>query len=241
MIIVRKSNDRGHTNLGWLNSKHTFSFGHYYDSKYMGLEKLRVINDDKVLPGEGFGTHPHKNMEIISYVLEGELAHKDSMGNGSVIYKGDVQRMSAGTGVTHSEFNNSNSKELHFLQIWFLPNKKDIMPSYEQKSFTEESKLNNLKLIVSSDGKNGSISINQDVNIYNCIINNTKNINFTVDKNRAQWLHVATGDVIVNDIALSEGDGIKIENEKCIDIKTKSTGEFLIFDILCNQDIENLL
>lgn len=232
MIKVRKSEDRGHANHGWLDSYHTFSFANYYDPENMGFRDLRVINQDKVDAGMGFGSHPHSNMEIISYVLEGELAHKDSMGTSSVIVPGDVQRMSAGTGVVHSEFNNSKENNVRFLQIWILPEKINITPSYDQKNFKREEKLNSLRLIVSKSGEEGSISINQDINLYASVLEEGKEINYEIPEGRHVWLHVAAGKIkINNEHELKLGDAVAISAEKEVNIKGLSESEFLLFDL----------
>lgn len=232
MLKIRKASERGPSDLGWLRSYHTFSFGHYYDPEHMGFESLRVINDDRVVPGAGFGTHPHDNMEIVSYVLDGELEHKDSMGNGSVIKPGDVQRMSAGTGVTHSEFNSSSENGVHFLQIWFLPNERNIKPDYEQKYYSADSKVNNLKLIVSPDGRDGSVSINQDVNLYASILTDKDHkVDYKVQSDRSVWIHVAQGRVNLNGHELSQGDGVAITEELELVFKEGTSCEFLLFDL----------
>lgn len=232
MIKVRKSEERGHANHGWLDSYHTFSFANYYDPQNMGFRDLRVINQDKVDAGMGFGAHPHNNMEIISYVLEGKLAHKDSMGTSSVIVPGDVQRMSAGTGVVHSEFNNSENDDVRFLQIWILPEEKNIKPSYAQKNFDRNTKLNNLKLIVSKNGDEESITINQDMNLYSSILETNKELNYEVPDNRYVWLHVTSGKVRVNnEFELGLGDAISVSNEKSLNIVAIDESEFLLFDL----------
>lgn len=232
MLNIRYANERGPSNLGWLKSMHTFSFAGYYDPRHMGFESLRVINDDKVIPGAGFGTHPHNNMEIISYVLDGALEHKDSMGNGSVIKSGDVQRMSAGTGVTHSEYNHSKSEGVHFLQIWFLPKKRNVKPSYEQKMFEREDKLGKLKLVVSPTGRDGSVSINQDVDMYAGILENKKQ-SFThkVKKNRKAWVHIAQGTLEVNGEKVSVGDGIAVNGGETLEFDNAKKAEVIIFDM----------
>ena len=237
MITVRPRNERGTANFGWLDSRHTFSFGNYYDSNHMGFASLRVINEDKVTPGQGFGTHSHRDMEIISYVLSGALEHKDSMGNGSVIRPGDVQRMSAGTGVAHSEFNASNTEPVHFLQIWLLPNQAGLPPSYEEKNFAETQKSGQLTLVGSPDGRDGSVTIHQDVNLYlgNLDRNqdNSDRLTYTIDSNRAIWVQVTKGSVLLNDnTTLEAGDGAAIVNEKAIEIVIQSdSAEVLLFDM----------
>jgi quercetin 2,3-dioxygenase len=210
MITVRPSGERGIATLDWLDSRHTFSFSHYYDPKHMGFGSLRVINEDKVRPAQGFGTHSHKDMEIITYVLEGELEHKDSLGNGSVMRYGDVQRMSAGTGIQHSEFNPSTTNPVHFLQIWILPSQQGISPSYEQTTFTEAEKCDRLRLIGSPDGREGSVTIHQDVNLYAALLQPDVDVTHTLAPTRQAWLQVVRGSVMLNDQPLNAGDGVAI-------------------------------
>ena len=229
MMVLRKAADRGHAQHGWLDSHHTFSFADYYDPKHMGFRALRVINDDRVEGGQGFGAHPHRDMEIISYVLEGALAHKDSMGTGAVIKPGDVQRMSAGTGVTHSEFNASRDEEVHFLQIWLLPDKKGIKPSYEQKAFSDEQKRGRLVLVASPDGADGSVTINTDARVYAGIFGAGDKTTFAVP--RYAWVHVAKGKLRINDIDLAAGDGLAIEQERELRIDGVDDAEVLVFDL----------
>lgn len=229
MMTLRKATDRGHAQHGWLDSHHTFSFADYYDPKHMGFRALRVINDDRVEGGQGFGAHPHRDMEIISYVLEGALAHKDSTGTKEVIRPGDVQRMSAGTGVTHSEFNASKADEVHFLQIWLIPDKKGIKPSYEQKAFTEEEKRGRLKLVASPTGEDGSVTINTDAKVYAGLFDAGEKTTFEVP--RYAWVHVAIGKLRINDVELSAGDGLAIENEKTLRIEGIDNAEVLVFDL----------
>jgi redox-sensitive bicupin YhaK (pirin superfamily) len=231
MINIRKSTDRGHADHGWLNTYHTFSFAGYYDPKHMGFRELRVINEDRVQPGEGFPTHPHRDMEIVTYVLEGALEHKDSMGNGSVIRPGEVQRMSAGTGITHSEFNHSGSELVHFLQIWILPDQEGVTPGYEQNVFPDEGKLNNLRLIVSRDGRDGSVSIHQDVNLYALIIEQNEELGYHVPAGRHVWLHVVRGSIELNGVSLASGDGAAVSNEEYLNISGKERAEVLVFDL----------
>ena len=232
MIIVRPAEERGKVNFGWLDSKHTFSFGSYYDTNHMGFGTLRVINEDKVQPGKGFGTHSHQDMEIISYVLEGELEHKDSIGTGSVIRPGDVQRMSAGTGIAHSEFNASNRNGVHFLQIWILPQTKGIEPSYEQKHFSVEEKQGKLRLVASPDGRDDSVTIHQDANLYVAVLKNGDRVDRSTDKNRSLWLQVARGGVEINGESLGAGDGAAITQESEITIvATSDNTEVLLFDL----------
>jgi len=229
MITLRKASDRGPTNLGWLDSKHTFSFGSYYDEKHMGFQSLRVINDDRVIEGAGFGTHPHKNMEIVSYVLDGALEHQDSMGNGSVINKGDVQLLSAGTGITHSEYNHSKKEEVHFLQIWIMPKEQDRNPSYSQKYFNTEEKRGKLRLVVSHDGREDSLSINQNVNMLVGLLDGDETITYAL-ANKA-WVHIARGEVNMCGHTLKAGDGASIDEETELYFKNGKDAEFIIFDM----------
>jgi hypothetical protein len=231
MIQVRKSEDRGHAKHGWLDSHHTFSFANYYDPNFTGFRDLLVINEDRVQPGQGFGKHPHRDMEIISYVLEGELAHKDSMGSGSVIRPGDVQRMSAGRGVIHSEFNHSQEKPVHFLQIWITPSKDGISPSYEEKKFSAEEKKNRLRLIVSPAGEEGSLSINQDARLYSSLLDEGKSVSYDYKPGRHGWVQVARGAIELNGTLLKEGDGAAISDVKSLQIKAGKFSEFLLFDL----------
>ena len=231
MITVRPAHARGKANFGWLDSRHTFSFGNYYDPNHMGFASLRVINEDKVQPAKGFGTHSHRDMEIISYVLAGELEHKDSIGNGSVIRPGDVQRMSAGTGIAHSEFNASATDPVHFLQIWILPDQARIKPSYEQKHFSLEEK-GKLRLVASPDGKDNSVTIHQDVNLYVAALNDGDRINHNPDNNRSLWLQIARGAAELNGQLLHAGDGAAIAQESEIAIAaTTDNTEVLLFDL----------
>jgi redox-sensitive bicupin YhaK (pirin superfamily) len=231
MLQIRKSEERGLADHGWLNSRHTFSFGHYYDPKHTGFGPLLVINEDKVTPAQGFGTHGHRDMEIISYVLEGELAHKDSMGNGSVLRYGDVQRMSAGTGVRHSEFNHSPTAGVHFLQIWIQPNVTGIQPSYEEKHFAPEAKQGQLRLIASSDGRDGSVLIHQDAAIYATILNGADSVEHTLEKGRTAYVHVIRGNVSVNGTELKGGDALKVTNEQAVTLARAEAAEVLLFDL----------
>ena len=231
MIRVRKSEERGHAKHGWLDSHHTFSFANYYDPQFTGYRDLLVINEDCVQPGQGFGKHSHENMEIISYVLEGELSHKDSLGTGSVLQPGDVQRMSAGTGVQHSEFNHSNEKPVHFLQIWITPQKNGIKPSYEEKRFTTEQKKNRLKLIVSPDGEEGSLTINQNAKVYSGLLEPSKEVTYALAPNRYGWIQIVRGSVELNGRLLSEGDGASVENETLLQFVATTPAEVLIFDL----------
>lgn len=217
MLTVRAANDRGVASFGWLDSRHTFSFGSYYDPGHMGFSSLRVINEDRVKPGQGFGTHGHRDMEIISYVVEGELEHKDSIGNGSIIRPGDVQRMSAGNGIMHSEFNPSQTEPVHFLQIWIEPNRRGLAPSYEQIYVPQAEKQGQLRLIGSPEGRDGSVTIHQDVTLYACTLEDGSRVTHTIAAGRAAWIQVVKGGVLV-DAAPSEsasqrleaGDGVSI-------------------------------
>jgi quercetin 2,3-dioxygenase len=232
MITIRSAQDRGTANFGWLDSRHTFSFGNYYDPKHMGFADLRVINEDKVTPGQGFGTHEHRDMEIISYVLEGALEHKDSIGTGSVIRPGDVQRMSAGTGIQHSEFNASTTEPVHFLQIWILPEQKGIKPGYEQKTFSASEKHGTLRLVGSRDGRDGSITIHQDVNFYATALRESETVSHPLTEGRAVWLQVVRGIVQVNDQTLTAGDGAAVAQEAQITLQGAShESEVLLFDM----------
>ena len=232
MITVRPAQARGRANLGWLDSKHSFSFGHYYDPNHMGFGHLRVINEDQVQPGKGFGTHSHKDMEIISYVLEGELKHQDSIGNGSVIRPGDVQRMSAGTGIAHSEFNGSTTQPVHFLQIWIVPEQKGIEPSYEQKHFSLEEKQGKLKLVASPDGRDNSVKIHQDANLYVAVLNQGEQVSQSLEKNRSLWLQIAKGAANINGQNLQTGDGAAITQTTNLElVATEDQTEILLFDL----------
>jgi quercetin 2,3-dioxygenase len=233
MITIRPAAERGHFNHGWLDTYHSFSFADYWDPKHMGYRSLRVINEDKVAPHQGFGTHPHRDMEIITYVLEGALAHKDSMGTGSVIRPGEVQRMSAGTGVLHSEFNNSPSEQVHLLQIWILPERRGLPPSYEQKNFSTEEKLNRFRLIASPTGDQGSVTIHQDAKLSAAIIEQGKTVPYELGKGRSAWVQVARGEISLNGKGLAAGDGAAVENEAMVTIKgLADSSEVLLFDLV---------
>lgn len=233
MLEIRKSEDRGLGDHGWLNSRHSFSFANYYDPEHMGFGPLRVINEDRVQAGRGFGEHGHSDMEIISYVIEGALAHHDSMGNGSVIRYGDVQRMSAGTGVRHSEFNASKSEDVHFLQIWLIPETNGIDPSYEEKHFDAESKQGKWRLIASPDGSEGSVVVHQDVFIYASVITTGDELSYELADSRCGYLHVARGNVTVNGLQLSAGDAVKVYKEPHLHASTEDEAEILWFDMTC--------
>ncbi|MEC4805512.1 MAG: pirin family protein [Jaaginema sp. PMC 1079.18] len=232
MITVRPAHERGSANFGWLDSRHTFSFGSYYDPQQMGFSDLRVINEDKVKPGQGFGTHSHRNMEIITYVLAGSLEHKDSIGNGSIIRPGDVQRMSAGTGIAHSEFNASETEPVHFLQIWILPNETGIPPSYEQKHFAPEEKQGKLKLVASSESREDVVKIHQDANLYVSLLNEGDRVHHTLSDRRSAWLQVAKGSITLNNQPLQTGDGVAIQSEENLEVVATANGsEILLFDL----------
>lgn len=232
MITIRPGNERGTANFGWLDSRHTFSFGNYYDPRHMGFSTLRVINEDKVLPSQGFGTHGHQDMEIISYVLDGALEHKDSMGNGSVIRPGDVQRMSAGTGIRHSEYNASDVDPVHFLQIWIMPDTQGLAPSYEQTHVAPEERQGTLRLVGSRDGRNGSVTIHQDVNLYAGLLRSGENVAYAIGEGRSLWIQVARGAVDLNGHSLTAGDGASVTGKTTITISGQSDdAEVLVFDL----------
>jgi len=232
MLTVRKSGDRGTANLGWLYSRHTFSFGDYYDPRHTGFGVLRVINEDRVRPGGGFGTHGHRDMEIISYVLEGALEHKDSIGTGSVIRPGDVQIMSAGTGIRHSEFNHSRTEPVHFLQIWIVPDRRGIEPRYDQKRFPDQERRGRLRLVGSPDGRDDSVAINQDVQLFAAMLNAGEEVTHLLSNNHKAWVQVARGTIALDGQALEAGDGAALEGERKVDLKARSDGvELLLFDL----------
>jgi len=231
MLSIRRSNERGHFNHGWLNTFHTFSFDQYYDPRYMGFRSLRVINEDFVAAGRGFPKHGHQDMEIITYILEGALKHEDSMGNGSVIRPGDVQRMTAGTGVRHSEQNASADELVHLLQIWIIPNADNLEPGYEQKAFSVEERQQQLRLIASSDGREGSVKVNQDVSLYASILQASEQIDYPIGETRYGWLQVARGAVEVNGENAQQGDGAVIVAESKLSIRATEPAEVLLFDL----------
>jgi redox-sensitive bicupin YhaK (pirin superfamily) len=231
MLQIRRADERGHAEHGWLDSRHTFSFADYYDPKFMGFGPLRVINEDRVQPGQGFGAHSHRDMEIISYVLAGALEHKDSLGNGSVIRPGDVQRMSAGTGVTHSEFNHSKAELVHFLQIWIQPERAGARPSYAEKRFDEAAKRGSLKLIGSRDGRDGSVVVHQDVALYAAVLDTGEQVEHGLASGRRAWLQVARGAVQVNGRDLAAGDGAALTDERTVTIRGVQAAEVLLFDM----------
>jgi redox-sensitive bicupin YhaK (pirin superfamily) len=231
MITVRKSNDRGVGRHGWLTSHHTFSFANFYDQQHMGFRDLRVINEDTVAAGRGFGAHQHEDMEIISIVMEGALAHRDSTGGDGILRRGEVQRMSAGSGVTHSEFNGSQTEPVHFFQIWIMPERDGITPGYEQKLFPDEERRGRLRLLVSPEAEEGSLKIHQDAKLYSSILDAGQSVEHTLAKGRGAWLQVATGTVTVNGTAVSAGDGVAIEEEASITITATNPSELLLFDL----------
>jgi redox-sensitive bicupin YhaK (pirin superfamily) len=231
MLQVRKGNERGTANFGWLQSNHSFSFGQYHDPEHTGFGPLIVINEDRVAPDSGFGTHGHRNMEIISYVLSGSLEHKDSMGNGSVLRYGDVQRMSAGTGVLHSEYNPSQTEPVHFLQIWIEPNVQNIAPSYEERRFDTSSKIGQLRLIVSPDGRNGSVTAHQDASVYAAILDVDDKVTHELAPGRAAYVHVIRGSITANGVALAAGDALKVSGESLVSLAQAEAAEVLLFDL----------
>jgi redox-sensitive bicupin YhaK (pirin superfamily) len=231
MFSVRRAEDRGHADHGWLNTYHTFSFADYYDPAHMGFRNLRVINEDRVQPGKGFGMHPHRDMEIITYVLDGALKHRDSMGNGSSIAPGEVQRMSAGSGVTHSEYNASTDNLVHFLQIWLIPTEKNIPPSYEQKAFSSREKDGRFRLIASPNGQDGSVAIHADALLYAGTFDVGKSAGLSLPLDRHAWVHVARGKVKINDFELNAGDGVALANVSTVRVEGAEPSEVLVFDL----------
>ncbi len=229
--VIHDRNLRGHSQISWLDSWHTFSFSGFQDPNRMGFRSLRVINDDKVIPGAGFGTHGHRDMEILTYVLDGELAHKDSLGTGSTIRPGDVQIMSAGTGIQHSEFNSSDTEPLHLLQIWMLPDRQNITPRYDQRNFSLAEKQGKLRLVGSKDGREGSVIIHQDINLYVSVLSAGDEIKFEVVPDRFAWVQVARGVVTLNGQSLQAGDAIQVNSPELLEITTDSTAEILLFDL----------
>ncbi|MEM8688496.1 MAG: pirin family protein [Pseudomonadota bacterium] len=230
-LTLRRAEERGTADLGWLNSKHTFSFGHYFDPQHIGFGSLRVINEDRVAPGGGFATHPHANMEIISYVISGALEHKDSMGNGSIIRPGDVQVMSAGTGVRHSEYNASNEDPVHFLQIWIVPERDGLTPGYEQEHFAPAEKKGQLRLIGSRDGRDGSVTIHQDVEFYASVLSGDDLVRHHVADGRGAWVQVISGSLVSGEETLHAGDALSFSQAGELTFSTKDSAEFLLFDL----------
>jgi len=231
VIAVRRADERGHFDHGWLDTRHTFSFADYDDSRFMGFRTIRVINEDRVKAGAGFPTHGHRDMEIISYVLEGALEHRDSLGTGSVIRPGDVQRMTAGTGVRHSESNSSPSKPVHFLQIWILPSRQGLKPGYEQKTFPDADKRGVLRLIASPDGQDGSVRIHQDVRLFGSVLTAGEKVRHALGDGRHAWLQVARGAVTLNGMSLAAGDGAAVSEEREMAIEATTPSEILVFDL----------
>jgi len=231
MNAVRRSNERGHAEHGWLDSFHSFSFADYHDPAHMGFGPLRVINEDRVQPGRGFGSHGHRDMEIISYVLEGGLAHRDSMGNGSVIRPGDVQRMSAGTGVVHSEANASDREPVHFLQIWIVPERRGLKPGYEQKAFAKEERKGKLRLLASRDGREGSLTIHQDAALYGALLEKGEQVSYEPRASRHAWVQVTRGSVDLNGQRLAAGDGAAVSDERLLTLRGNEPAEVLLFDL----------
>ncbi|MFN9473915.1 pirin family protein [Acidovorax sp.] len=235
MLDIRKAHQRGNANHGWLHSRHTFSFGHYRDLKQQGFSDLLVINDDRVAPAKGFGTHGHRDMEIFSYVLEGALEHKDSMGTGSVIRPGDVQMMSAGTGVEHSEFNHSSDEPVHFLQIWLVPGVRGAAPRYQQVHFSEADKRGRLRQIISPEGTDGSLAVHQDARVYAGLFDGDESATLDVGPDRHVYVHVARGSLTVNGERLSEGDGARIREPEALRFADGEQAEVLVFDLRPNE------
>jgi len=231
MIRTRKSQDRGHANHGWLNTYHTFSFADYYDPAYMGFRALRVINEDRVQPGQGFGTHGHRDMEIVTYVLEGALEHRDSMGNGSILRSGELQRMSAGTGIRHSEFNPSSTELVHFYQIWLLPKQNGLSPSYEQRQFSDAEKQGNFRLVASPIGRDGSLTIHQDASVSLAKLETDQQIQQPLTPGRHAWLQVLRGTVTLGGEVLTAGDGAAISDESEFVLTATSPAEVMLFDL----------
>lgn len=231
MITIRRADDRGHFDFGWLDTRHTFSFGDYHDPAHMGFRTLRVINEDRVQPGKGFGTHPHRDMEIISYVLEGALSHQDSTGTGSVIRPGDVQRMSAGTGVLHSEKNEAQNEVTHFLQIWLLPERRGLPPSYEQKRFPPEERAGHFRLVASRDGREGSLTVHQDVALSAGNFSSGDHVEVPLSSGRHAWVQVARGEVALNGQTLRAGDGAAVSDEPGLELTSNTASEVLLFEL----------
>ena len=231
MITLRKATDRFHSQIGWLDSWHTFSFADHYDPSFLGFGALRVINDDTVAPGQGFGEHPHRDMEIITYVLSGGVQHKDSSGGGGVIRPGDVQRMSAGSGVVHSEYNASREEPVHFLQIWIVPDTRGIAPRYEQKAFPLEDRRGRFRLLASKGGREGSVDIHQDANVFGALLDGAEKVSFELKPSRKAWLHVVRGSVELNGQKLAAGDGAAIADERLLQLSGGRNAEVLLFDL----------
>jgi len=231
MVTLRRAGDRGRTRLPWLDSRHTFSFGDYHDPAHMGFRSLRVINDDRVAEGQGFGTHSHRDMEIITWVLEGALQHRDSLGNGSVIRPGDLQRMSAGTGIAHSEFNPSRDEPVHFLQIWILPTRPGLEPGYEQKSLSAEARRGTLRLVADENGRDGAVTVHQDVRVLAGLLDARDEVTHRTAADRHAWVHVASGAIGLGDQTLHAGDGVAVSGERELVLRGIDPGEVLVFDL----------
>jgi redox-sensitive bicupin YhaK (pirin superfamily) len=231
MITIQQAGKRGRTQIDWLDSRHTFSFGDYYDPNQMGYRSLRVINDDRVAPGSGFGTHGHRDMEIITYVLDGELEHRDSLGAGGVIRRGDVQRMTAGTGIRHSEVNSSKTQAVHFLQIWVVPERAGLTPAYEQKTFTEAEKRGRLRRIAAPDGSEGALTIHQDVELFATVLDANESVTHELRKGRVAWVQVVRGRIELNGQVLTEGDGAAAIDESRLELRSAANAEVLVFDL----------
>jgi redox-sensitive bicupin YhaK (pirin superfamily) len=231
MIRVRRASERGHFDHGWLDTYHSFSFSRYYDPRHMGFRALRVINEDRVAPGRGFGNHPHEDMEIVTYVLDGALAHRDSLGTGSTIRPGELQRMTAGTGIRHSEFNPSEAEPVHLYQIWLLPEREGLEPSYEQRAFPEGERHNRLRLVASPEGRDGSLTIRQDARLYLATVDGGREVRHELTPGRHAWLQVLRGGVALNGLPLSAGDGAAVSDESSLAIKVDGPSEVLLFDL----------
>jgi redox-sensitive bicupin YhaK (pirin superfamily) len=231
MIRLRKASERGHFDHGWLDTRHTFSFSRYHDPRYMGFRALRVVNEDQVQPGQGFGNHGHEDMEIVTYVLSGALAHRDSLGTGSTLRPGELQGMTAGTGITHSEFNPSKTEPVHFYQIWLLPEREGLEPSYEQRAFPEDERRNRLRLVASPDGNEGSLIIRQDSRIFLATLDGDREVSHEVPSDRHAWVQVLRGGVSLNDLTLSDGDGASVSAESQLTIRADQSSEVLLFDL----------
>ncbi len=231
MLVPRYGGDRGHANHGWLDTYHSFSFAGYHDPRFMGFRVLRVINEDRVAPGQGFGMHPHQDMEIITYVLSGALEHKDSMGNGEILRPGELQRMSAGTGLLHSEFNPSSTEPVHLVQIWLLPKSRGISPSYEQKSFPVDQRLNQLCLVASPDGQAGSLQMHQDARVYLAALGPDQTVQHEFELDRHGWLQVLKGTLRINDFTVHQGDGVAISDEPSVVLQAVEDAEVMLFDL----------
>jgi len=231
MLTLRKAQDRGYADHGWLKSYHSFSFADYYDPAHMGVGNLRVINEDRIAPGTGFGTHSHRDMEIVSYVLDGALGHKDSIGNGASIVPGEVQRMSAGTGIAHSEYNHAADKTTHFLQIWLLPNRQGITPGYEQKAFATAEKRGRLRLVASPDGRDGSVTIHADASMYAGLLSNDERAELALDPKRLAYVHLVRGELHANGLALKAGDAARLDGESSLVLDHGRDAEVIVFDL----------